>query len=105
MNLSRVLDGRRQYRALGEFSPQFGFDEAGEIARTWFGELERGIRQDAETVTDACRTSGRQIREVSSGSYGGKFMRRIRSWKRGSERRSSNRGSVFRNSIHAARSW
>jgi len=51
----RGEDGRRQYRALGGFSLEFGFDEASEIARTWFGELERGIRQDAETVADACR--------------------------------------------------
>lgn len=51
----RSEDGRRQYRSLGELTPAFGFDEASESARVWFGELERGIRQDAETVADACR--------------------------------------------------
>lgn len=51
----RSEDGRRQYRALGELTPTFGFDDASESARIWFGELERGIRQDAETVADACR--------------------------------------------------
>lgn len=50
----RRQDGRRQFLALGELTPAFGFDEAVETARIWFGELERGIRQDAETVADAC---------------------------------------------------
>src|SRR5688500_18935345 len=51
----RAEDGRRQYRALGELSPVFGFDEASTAARVWFAEQERGIRQDAETVADVCR--------------------------------------------------
>jgi len=48
-------DGRRQYRALGEHSPTFDFDEATDAARIWFGELDHGIRQDGQTVADACR--------------------------------------------------
>lgn len=48
-------DGQRQYRALGELSAGFDFDEATDAARIWFGELDHGIRQDGQTVADACR--------------------------------------------------
>ena len=37
--------------------------------------------------------------------YAGKFMRRIRSWKRGLERRSSKRASTFSNKSHSACCW
>jgi hypothetical protein len=49
--------------------------------------------------------SGRNNTRCESGFvYTGKFMRRTKSCKRGSERKSSNRGSVFSNIIHTARS-
>ena len=37
--------------------------------------------------------------------YAGKFMRRSKFWKRGLERKSSRRGSLFIHTIHAALSW
>jgi site-specific recombinase XerD len=48
-------DGRRKFKALGENTATFGFDEASTAALKWFRELDRGVVSDAETVADICR--------------------------------------------------
>jgi len=42
---------------------------------------------------------------ISGNLYSGKFIRRIKSWKRRSERKSSKQGSTFSSTIQFARCW
>jgi integrase len=51
----RREDGKRTYMALGELSDLLGFDQAVAKALVWFKELDRGVRQDADTVADVCK--------------------------------------------------
>ncbi|MCX7054977.1 MAG: hypothetical protein NTU56_12360, partial [Proteobacteria bacterium] len=55
----RDEDGGQQYKALGELSPEFGFDPAKVAAELWFRDLERGVSGrtddgDTATVKTAC---------------------------------------------------
>ena len=63
----RDEDGAQSYKALGEYSETFEFDQAKEAAENWFRDVERGIsgRNDdgtAPTVGTACITYVRSLR-------------------------------------------
>ena len=48
-------DGHRVYKALGDRSDTFGFDQAVATAQVWFSAQARGVDQSVETVGEATR--------------------------------------------------
>jgi len=51
----RGEDGKREYKALGDLTDEFGFDQAMAAALAWFKDRDRGVRPTMETVADVCR--------------------------------------------------
>src|SRR5439155_10569972 len=60
------------------------------------------LRSIAGPAAERNREKGPSIR---GDNYAGKFMRRIRLWKRGSGLKSSKQGSTFSKTIHSACCW
>ena len=60
------------------------------------------LRSIAGPAAERNREKGPRIR---GDTYAGKFMRRIRLWKRGSGLKSSKQGSTFSKTIHSACCW
>ena len=78
--------------AVMDFDQQFDA-VVGRLVLMYYPDPVDTIRKLA--CSDCCRSQG----------LDGKFMRRIRFWNRGSDRRLSRQGSTFRTTIHSARCW
>lgn len=46
-------DGDQQYKAIGELSPEFGYDQAKVAAEAWFKDLDRGVTGKTDDGKDA----------------------------------------------------
>ena len=72
----RGEDGKRSYKALGDLTDEFGFDQAMAAALAWFKDRDRGIKPDAETVGDVCRLYVKD-REAQKGKAAGNAAHRM----------------------------